>query len=143
MEVLAAIGGGGTVIGLVAVITLAFKYAGAIRGQLEILANYAKLDEEYDALEVDRNGLKVELDGARESLRRERDLRAAVEAERNEAYRKARDYYAARIKASSVADAVRLVDELLSMPIPGGVSEDLPAGDPARTDDDLLKPAGM
>jgi hypothetical protein len=74
-------------------------------------------------------------------LKDERDLRAAIEAERNDAYRIARDYYAARIESANVADASRIVSELLALPLPRVVSGALPKADaPTPGPDDLERP---
>ncbi len=140
IEALAAIGGGGTLVGLLAVVVLAFKYAGAVREQL---AARDLLDTEREELRKTRGELDVETATHAVTAKRldeERELRIAVEAQRNDAYRRARDFYAAKLKASNVADAVRLVDELLALPVVVPEDHDVPAGDPARTDDDLLRP---
>jgi hypothetical protein len=71
----------------------------------------------------------------------ERELRAAIEAERNDAYRIARDYYAARIESANVADAARIVSDLLALPLPRVVSGALPKADASTPDpDDLERP---
>lgn len=116
----------------------------------ELLAARDMLDQEREETRVVRGQLASE-EAAHEVteklLKKEQALRATAEAERNDAYRRARDYYAERIRNSGVADAIHLVDSILALPLPGvvrdasdGVSEVVPAGDPNRTDDDLLRP---
>lgn len=143
IEALAAIGSVGTVGLAVAVVVLAFKYVGAVKEQL---AARDMLDKEREQKQVALGELATEAAAhavTQKRLLAEQDLRASVESQRNDAYRRARDYYAARLKASGVADAIRIVDDLLSAPLPGVVREEeatVPAGDPNRTDDDLLPP---
>jgi hypothetical protein len=55
----------------------------------------------------------------REQLKQERDLRAVAEAQRNEALRSARDFFVAKIENAGIADAGRLVADLLASPLPG------------------------
>lgn len=141
-EVLAAIGAGGTVIGLVAVIVLAFRLVSASKEQL---AARDLLDQEREQHRVTRGELATEAAGHATTTKRleaEQKLREAVEVQRNEAARRARDFYVARLQKSGVADAIRLVDDLLNAELPGLVREEarVPAGDPNRTDDDLLAP---
>lgn len=140
MSALAWLLGGGLVSITLAFVTLAFLNRKDAR---EGMALRDLLDKEREETRVVRGQLAAE-EAAREvtekRLRAEQDLRAAVESQRNDAYRRARDYYAARIKAAGVADAVRLVDDLLSVPLPGVQEGTVPAGDPNRTDDDLIAP---
>lgn len=146
-ELLAGLGIVGGLGVVAAIVTLAFKLLRAKNDQIAAIELLRSKEQAYDELERDRDGMRVERDTAREALRKERDLRAAVESERNDAYRRARDYYADRIKNAGIGDAIRLVDDLFRMPLPGVVPdarvsavETVPAGDPARTDDDLIKP---
>jgi hypothetical protein len=141
-EVLAAIGSGGTVIGLVAVLVLVFKL---VKAKDEQLACRDLLDQEREQHRKTRGELATEVAGHATTQKRldaEQKLRVEVEAQRNEAFRVARDFYAEKLMNSGVADAIKLVDSVLSGPLPGVVSggETVPAGDPNRTDDDLLAP---
>jgi hypothetical protein len=140
-ELLAAVGSIGTLGLAVAVTVFAFRYAAVIREQI---ACRDMLDQEREELRTVRGQLALEEaahEATQKQLRAERNLRAAVESQRNDAERRCRDYYAEQIRNSGVADAISLVDRLLSMPLPGVVSDGkVPTGDPARTDDDLLAP---
>jgi hypothetical protein len=144
IEALSVIGGSGTLVGLVAVIVLAFKLVASAREQIALRD---LLDSEREQHRATRGELDTETaahQATAKALAVEKQLRTSVEVQRNDAYRRARDFYVERLKASSVADAVRLVDDLLSLPLPGIVPvEEVPAGDPATTEDDLLKPPGL
>jgi hypothetical protein len=80
---------------------------------------YETLDEQFDALEVDRNGLVVELAATRDLLKKERDLRASAESERNQCVREDRENTIKLIETSGIADAVALGNRILSAPMPG------------------------
>lgn len=142
IDILAAIGGVGTIGLATAVVILAFRYADAVREQIAIRD---ELDKEREETRTVRGQLALEEashEATQKRLQAEQDLRAAVEAQRNDAERRCRDYYAEQIRKAGVADALFLVDRILSLPLPGGVSPDgkVPAGDPKRSDDDLLAP---
>ena len=139
-EVLAGVGGASAVC-LVVIVWLTYKL---VRSKDEQLAARDMLDAERKELAKVRGELDVETAAhavTQKRLSAEQELRASVEAQRNDAFRTARDHYAERLKNSGVADAIRIVDELLSGPLPGVVPDKVvPAGDPARSDDDLLDP---
>lgn len=99
-----------------------------------------KTDERADRAESDLALETAAHAETRRLLAAERDLRAAVEAERNEAYRTARDHFIEQIKTSGVADAIAFVSRL-SLPPPRVLADKVvPAGDPNDPSDDLLKP---
>ena len=54
-----------------------------------------------------------------DQLRKEKDLRAVAESQRNQAFKEARDQIVERIKTSNVADAQHLIAGLLAAPLPG------------------------
>lgn len=116
------------------------------RAKNEQLAARDMLDKEREQHRVTAGELTAEIaahETTRKSLAAEQKLRATVEVQRNDAYRQARDYYVERLKGAGVADAIRIIDDLLSAPLPSGMSKEVPAGDPATTEDDLLAPAGL
>jgi hypothetical protein len=142
IEALAAIGGIGTVGLAAAIVVMAFKLAAASREQLAVRD---LLDEEREQHRKTRGELEVETAAhgvTKKQLKAEKQLRASVESERNHAYQQARNDVVERIKKSKVADAQHILADLLALPLPGFVpsGETVPAGDPNRTDDDLIKP---
>ena len=72
----------------------------------------------YEAVRADRDARSMALAAAQEQLRGARERLATAEAERNAAYERARTDVIERIRASGVADAVVLVNDLLSSPLP-------------------------
>lgn len=119
---------GGLLLVTSAFVTLTFLNRKDGRELIAARDRIEKLDEEYGELERDRNGLTVELAAARELLAKERDLRAVAESQRNTAFQQARDQLVERIKKSNVADAQRLVADLLAAPLPGFVPQAVPEG---------------
>jgi hypothetical protein len=117
---------------------------GRIAATKEQLAARDLLDSEREQHRQTRGELDVEAAAraaTEKKLEAEKKLRESVEVERNEAMRLARDQVAEHIRNAGVADAIRLVDSIYALPLPGVVREEVvPAGDPSRTDDDLLQP---
>lgn len=121
-------------------ITFALLERKANREQLAMRDLYDTLDEQFDDLEADRNAIKAALDTKANELAAEHELRVAAEKQRDDANQRARTRVVQFLMKTGVADAIRIVDDLLSA---DGVPEEVPAGDPTRTDDDLLRPAGL
>jgi hypothetical protein len=115
-----------------AFITLAFLNR---KDGRELIAARDMLDKEREETRKVRGELAVETAAhavTSDELRKEKILRAGAEAQRNEAYRTARDHFVERIKKAKVADANHLIADLLSMPLPGvlvsGVPKAVPEG---------------
>lgn len=99
------------------------------RSKNEQLACRDLLDAERERNRVLENDLRLETSAhavTRDELRKERDLRASAESQRNDAYREARDHVIERIKKAGVADAQRIISDLLSAPL--GVPQAVPEG---------------
>jgi hypothetical protein len=127
MQALAAIGGGGTLLFGIAFITLAFLNR---RDARDLLNARDLLDSKDEELTKVRGELLLEsatLVTTQDELRKEKNLRASAEAERNDAYRTARDQIVERLKKGNVADANHLITDLLSMPL-GGMPKAVPEG---------------
>lgn len=133
MEILAGIGGVSTAIGLVAVIALAFKLVSALREQI---AMRDLLDAERKQLSIARGELDTETAAhaaTSDELRKEKDLRASAESERNQAHLKEREHVVEIIQKSNIADAAGLVSRILSAPLVSGLPPQVPA--PKRSED--------
>lgn len=124
--------GGGLVSVSLAFVTLAFLNR---RDGRELIAAHDMLDKEREETRAVRNELALEIAAhavTEDSLRKEKDLRASAESQRNDAYRMARDQIVERLKKAKVADANHLIADLLSMPLPGvlvsGVPQAVPQG---------------
>lgn len=102
-----------------------------------------KLDEQFDALEVDRNGLKVEIDSERTKTKTLTDRVAVAEAQRNEAQRRERDHVIERIKSAKVADANRIIADLLSTPLADSVPQAVSRSAQPTSGDGLMDPAEL
>lgn len=124
-----------------AMLTLGLKLASAKDEQLEIRDLYEKLDESHDALEVERNGLKVDLDSERKKTAVLTDRVAVVEAERNEAQRKERAYVIERIRRANVADANGIIADLLAAPLV--VHKAVPRSEEPTSGDGLMDPSEL
>jgi hypothetical protein len=88
----------------------------------EQLAARDLLDKAHEELRNVEGDLKVETAAhvaTADELRKERLLRASAEAERNEAWRQARDHIIEEINAMGIADAAAIGNRLLSRPLPG------------------------
>jgi hypothetical protein len=141
IEVLAAIGGGATLVLIALDAWLTYRLVAAMREQIAARDRLEKLDEEYDALETDRNGLKVELDSERAKTKTLTDRVAVVEAERNEAQRQEREYVVERIKRAGVADANGIIADLLVAPLAGSVPQAVPRSSQPTSGDGLMDPS--
>jgi hypothetical protein len=133
--VLAAIGGISGGVGLIAVIVLAFKLVAAAREQI---AARDLLDQEREQHAKTRGELVMETAAhavTRDELRKEKDLRASAESQRNGAYLEEREHVVTIVKTSNIADAAGLVSHLLSAPLANGLPP-LPAAGAARSSSD-------
>jgi hypothetical protein len=123
---------------------IAFALLGR-RDNRELLVAKDMIDQERAELRTVRGDLTTEVAAHAATVKKleaEKKLRESVEVERNEAARLAREQVAEHIRNAGVADAIHLVDSIYALPLPGVVvrEEVVPAGDPSRTDDDLLRP---
>lgn len=119
IELLAAIGSLGTTGALVVITVLSFKLVSSKDAQIKIDDT---LDKEREETRVVRGQLALEEaahDATRKELAEEKDLRARAEAERNEAWRQAREDAVQRIEALDPAAAAALGNHILSAPLPG------------------------
>lgn len=131
IEAFAAIGAGSTLtlIGLVA--WLVYRI---VRSKDEQLAARELLDQEREELRRVRGELHTETAAhavTRDELRKEKDLRATAESQRNEAHLKEREHVVTIIKSANIADAAHLVARILAAPL--GVPEAVPAA--SRSED--------
>jgi hypothetical protein len=141
IQALAAIGAGSTLTLIALVAWLVYKLVGSMRELLATRDLYEKLDEEFDALEVDRNGLKAELDSERKKTAKLTDRVSEAEAERNEAQRKERLYVVEKIKRAGIADANRIVADILAAPLV--VHKAVPRSEEPISGDGLMDPAEL
>jgi hypothetical protein len=117
MTALAWMLGAGLVAVAAAFVTLAFLNR---KDGRELLAARDLLDGERAEHRKTHGELDVETAAhavTSDLLRKEKELRASAESQRNEAYRTARDQIVERIQKAKVADANRIVADLLNMPI--------------------------
>lgn len=80
------------------------------------------LDKTREELRTVRGELDAETAAhavTRDLLKKEQDLRASVESQRNDAWRQAREDTVKIIEASGIADAVSLGNRILQAPLPG------------------------
>lgn len=101
IEALAAIGGGGMAIAIVAIVVLAFKLSASKDDVIAARDRIEKLDERADIAETD---LKLETAAhavTRSQLKTEQNLRAVAEAKLNQAQRRVRELLAAHLKDAS------------------------------------------
>lgn len=140
-EVLAAVGGGGTIVGLAAVVVLAFKLVSA---KDDVIAARDLLDGERETLRSVRTDLNNEIvahANTSKMLEQEHNLRLIVERQRNEAAAAAREYLVKRIKESNVVDANKLIADLLAVDLRSGVLAPVPkTGSASPGSDDLERP---
>jgi len=140
IEFLAGAGGITTALLVPALVWVVYKL---VRGKDEQITVLGMLDQEREHLRESRSALarsKSELDATKAELNAERKLRSSVEQERDDAVTRSRTNLTnliAGLEKAGVADAIRVVDDLLA-----GMQDEhtVPAGDPDRTDDDLLSP---
>lgn len=95
----------------------------------DLLATRKLLDVEHEHHRTTRGELNAEIAAhvvTRGELAKEKTLRASVEAQRNQAWRYARENAVAIIEASGIADAVSLGNRILSAPLPGSVPDAVP-----------------
>lgn len=119
IEALAGISGISTLTLVGVVVWLVYKSFAA--KDAELVANKA-LEKEREEHRSTRGELAVEEAAhttTRDLLRKEQDLRADVEAQRNDAERRVRDHIIEQIASSGIADAVALGNRILSAPLPG------------------------
>ncbi len=118
-ELLAGLGIVGGIGAIAAIVTLALKLAGAKDDQI---AAMDLLDKEREQHRVTRGELEVETAAhaaTRDELRKEKQLRTDVEAQRNQCVREDRENTVKLIENSGIADAVHLGNRILSAPLPG------------------------
>lgn len=138
IEALAAIGAAGTVGLAVAVVVMAFKLVASSREQL---AARDLLDQEREQHRKTRGELDTEAAAhavTRDELRKEKDLRASAESQRNQAHIEERNHVVQIIQKSNIADAAHLVSRILAAPLSGVVSAQLPATKRSEDDRDGL-----
>lgn len=126
IEALAAIGGIGTAGALIAVIVLAFKLVAAAREQIAARDLY---DGEREQHRKTRGELDIETAShavTRDELRKEKDLRASAESQRNAAYLEEREHVVEIVKTANIASASGLVARLLAAPLANGVPPQVP-----------------
>lgn len=113
---------------------------------IKLVGIYGQLGNARDALDAqktlvvtvtaERDSDKTALDAERAKTAELRDRLATAESARNAAYQQARDHVVDQIKKSNLADAAKLVDDMLSRPLPGSVPpQPAPAAAPAPAAD--------
>jgi hypothetical protein len=141
IQALAAIGAGTTVTLIALTAWLTYRLVGAMREQL---AARDMLDAEREQHRVTRGERDTETAAhavTRDELRKEKDLRASAESERNQALQEGANHVVERIKTANIADANRLLAGLLADPLAGFVPQAVPEGGTAASDrDGLLNP---
>lgn len=139
MEILAAIGGSGTLLFGIAFVTLAFLNRKDSRELHAARDRIEKLDEQHDGVVKERDDLVLKLAAKTEEHRKEKALRIDVEAQRDNAFAIMRDRIVEYMKKAKVADANRVISDLLAMRL--GVPQAVPAGRAASPGpDDLERP---
>lgn len=101
------------------------------RSKNEQLAARDLLDAEREQHRVTRGERDAETAAhavTRDELRKEKDLRASAESERNQAYREGANHVVERIKTANIADANRFLAGLLADPLAGFVPREVPEG---------------
>jgi hypothetical protein len=137
IEALAIIGGGGSLLFGISFVVQHFLGRKDARDMHTLRDRLEKLDDEHEEMRRDRDGLVVELAASREETKRERDLKAVAESQRNQAFAEARTNLVERIKRTNVADAQLIIRDLLAAPLLGdsdGVPHVVPAAGEAATD---------
>lgn len=137
IEALAATGAGSTLVLIGLVAWLIYKLVRAKDDVLAARDRIEKLDERADRAESD-----LELENAahaetRRLLAAEKDVRAQVESQRNQAFITARNDLVERIRKANVADAQVLIRDLLAAPLPG-LPQTVPEGRATAPDPDAL-----
>lgn len=125
MEWLLGITGAGS---LAVTAWLIYKLVRSKDDQLVLMMTLDKEREEKRNLENDLNA-ETAAHAVTEDLRKkERDLRASAESQRNDAWKEARAHAVEVINASGIADAVSLGNRILSAPLPGTRLSETPDG---------------
>jgi hypothetical protein len=120
------------------------------RAKNEQLAARDMLDSEREQHRVARGECNLETAAhavTRDELRKEKNLRASAESQRNQAYQEGADHVVKRIKTANIADANRLLAGLLADPLAGFVPQAVPEGrstapGPDRLENPFVQPAG-
>ena len=116
-EVLAVIGGVGTVGALAAVITLALKLATSKDETANAQDMFARATIERLAMTTERDRLSTLSDTQSAAIAELTRRLVAAEEQRNAAAEDARAAVIAKIKSAKIADAVGIVNTLLSTPL--------------------------
>lgn len=128
IQVLAALGGGSTVLLAIAFITLTFLNR---KDGRELLAARDIIEKAHEETSKVRGELALETTAhgvTRDELRKEKDLRASVESERNQAFTEGVHHVVEKLKKSGIADVQRFTADLLATPLPGFVPAEVPQG---------------
>lgn len=107
---------------------IAFAWS-ANRRASDLIATSTLLRDEVIDHAKTRGELNAEIAAhvvTRDELAKEKQLCASVEAQRNEAWRYARENAVKIIEASGIADAVSLGNRILSAPLPGSMPDAVP-----------------
>jgi hypothetical protein len=126
----------GGLIGLALVSRKDNREALAVRDLLDAQRQLARQYEMERDVEIAAHAVtSTELREARERL-------SIAEAQRNTAYREARDHYVEQVKNAPIADAGKLLEELLAAPWPSavGMPKARTTDDTSADDSDLEKP---
>lgn len=119
IQVLAALGGGTTLVSLGLIAFLVYKLVASKDAQLTL---DKELNEEKGKRRTVESSLDLETAAhteTRRELAEEKDLRAAAEAQRNQAWREAREDAVNRIALLDPAAAAAYGNRILSAPLPG------------------------
>ena len=104
---------------IVAVLLLAYwlkKLSDQLQNARDLVDAQRKATEDT---ERDRDSYKAQVDALTARNKDLLDRISVAESERNAAYARARDHVVEQIKSSNVADAAKLVNDLLARPLPG------------------------
>lgn len=118
IEALAGISGVSTLALVGVVVWLVYKSLAAKDSEMTAVR---ALDKEREEHRSTRGELAVEEAAhtvTRDLLKKEQELRASVESQRNDAERRVRDQIVEQILASDIAGAVALGNRLLAQPLP-------------------------
>lgn len=101
------------------------------RAMRDMVAAMDMLDKEREQHRITNGELVLEVSAhavTRDELRKEKDLRAIAESQRNQAYQEGVSHVVERIKKAKVADAQHVIAGLLAEPLPGFVPREVPEG---------------
>jgi hypothetical protein len=128
IEALASISSVSTLALVGVVVWLVYKSFAAKDGELAASKAFEKERDEHRATRGELQVEEAAHTATRDLLKKEQDLRAEAEAQRNDAERRVRDEIVEHILASDIDGAVALGNRILSAPLPGVRLSETPDG---------------